>query len=131
VATPYLTRAQYATRTGTPEADAPSEYELRLASDAVDAMGPYIGRRYSDTQERAFPRSITLPGDTEGAVPERVLDAVVELARSEQSGEDDTPITSHSVLDESVTYAVPKTPKSVRRVGALLSPYWLKVGMRA
>ena len=126
----YLTRAQYATRTGTAEANAPTDYELRLASDAVDDSGPFIGLRYTSTQERSFPRNITLPGDTENVVPERVLDAVVELARSEQSGETITPITSESALDKSISYAAPVIPQSVRRVQSLLARYQLKVGRR-
>jgi hypothetical protein len=132
MAAPYLNTTDAAARlserwgiTATPTAA-----ELELASDAVDASGPFIGGRYADEQGRAFPRSETLPADTEGAVPERVLDATVLLAYAEVQEQEMVPIKSESVLDHSITFATPVLPAEVRRADALLAPYQRKAGTR-
>lgn len=124
----YLTREQYAARTGTVLADAPSLMELRLASDAVDASGPFTGLRYVADQERAFPRTHLLPGDTENVVPERVLDAVALLAVFEASPEVSAAVKSQSDLDSSITYETAVVPDAIRRVGLLLAPYQRRNG---
>lgn len=124
----YLTREQYAARTGITVASAPSLLELRLASDAVDAFGPFTGLRYAADQERAFPRTHLLPGDTENVVPERVLDAVALLGSAEADGEDEAPVKSESVMQASRTYAGAKVPRTTRRVAMLLGPYQRRTG---
>jgi hypothetical protein len=126
----YLTRAQYAARTGTLEADSPSDLDLRLASSAVDSSGPFVGTRRTETQVLAFPRTVTLAGDIEGVVPDDVLDAVAVLAGAEKAGEEDAAVKSESVLDASVTYATATVPRHVKRADALLFRYRLKSGRR-
>jgi hypothetical protein len=55
----------------------PKDGDLDAASDELDARGPFIGEKYApSTQARAFPRDVTVLGDTAGVVPERVLDWV-------------------------------------------------------
>lgn len=77
---------------------------LRLASDRVDQMGPFIGARYSPSQVRAFPRSVTLDGDDEGVVPQAIKDWVaLEACRLQQ--EDDPPMTSYSLGSMSETFS--------------------------
>lgn len=104
--------------------------DLNEASDMIDASGPFIGVRYSDTQARAFPRSVTIAGDTEGVVPERVLNAVVLAAYAKKQNIDEAPIKSESVGDISVTYATSQLSKEWQRISLYLRPYQLKSGIR-
>lgn len=108
-------------------ADAPSDFDLRIASDALDAMGPFKGSPGSVDQERAFPRILQ---GSQPVTPDAVLDAVCLLAKSEAEDEDPA-IQSESTLDKSITYASPKIPISTRRIGVLMAPYLLRVGSRA
>lgn len=106
------------------------EGDLELASDAVDGAGPFVGYRYSDEQERMFPRSETAPGDTEGEVPGRILDAVALMAYSETEEGGDVAVKSESVLDHSITYDRPAVSQSRRRIFPLLAPYRRVSGRR-
>jgi hypothetical protein len=100
----------------------PSTGQLDLASRHIDSLGPFVGAKYSYPQPLAFPRTVTLEGDTESQVPGAILDAVALLAYAE-SQDSMTPIASESVLDASVTYAVPKRDRTLRRAYTLVGPY--------
>lgn len=106
--------------------------DIEVASDELDAMAPFIDYRYSyDTalQTRQFPRGVTLAGDTENEVPERILDWVA--LRAYQLSSDEEPATiSESIGGVSVTYAGPKPSQTERRMAGLLSPYLRRVGVR-
>ncbi len=130
----YLTKAQAEDRLlarygidttlGTGDVDA--------ASDELDASGPFISQKKDSAQARAFPRSLLLDGtdNTAGTVPDAVLDAVALLAYHAASNEGPA-VTAESMDGVSATYATPAEPLAFRRVRALLSPYFLKVGRRA
>lgn len=129
MAEPYLTATQAQARLGKyGESGEVTAGDLAIASDAVDSMGPFKGARLDKDQTRAFPRDEIRSGDTEGVVPDSVLDAVALLALSEADDETGVTIKSESVLDKSVTYAAPVRSRSSRRVNALLSPYRRRVG---
>ncbi len=100
-----------------------TEGDVALASEQVDAMGPFTGSRLEAGQARAFPRSWLRPGDEAGVVPESVLDAACLLAGAEADGEDDTPVTSESVAQVSRSYAVGKVSTSRKRAAMLVKPY--------
>ncbi len=101
----------------------PLDGDLDAASDELDARGPFLGERYaSNEQARAFPRSVTAPGDTVGVVPERVLDWVA--LRAYQLGQEDLPpVSGEAVLDDQVRYARPKKSRVERLMKSLLVPY--------
>lgn len=124
----YLTQAEYAARTSTLEADAPSNLDLRLASEAVDAYRPFIGDKLLEDQAREFPRTWVRPGDTAEVVPESVLDAVVLIAALEASPEQVVSVSAESDLDTSVQYSRPVIPDAMRRAQILLSPYQKRNG---
>ena len=109
-----------------------TEGDADVASDELDASGPFRFRKKDSSQERAFPRSLLLDGtdNTAGTIPEAVLDAVALLAHHTASDEGPA-VTSESTLDRSVSYASPKPAQAERRVAALLSPYLLRVGQRS
>ena len=100
-----------------------TEGDAEVASIELDASGPWIGKRYDTSQERAFPRSILPGGATgDGEVPEPVLDALVLIAY--RIAEDEGPgIKSESVLDRSVTYDSPKISRTTTRIEMLLGQY--------
>ena len=66
--------------------------DLDLAEASLRRMGPFIGTRYNPTQPNDFPRSITLEGDTEGVVPEAVMDFVALRAASLAQADTITPL---------------------------------------
>ncbi len=103
-----------------------SEGDVDLASDEVDAMGPFMGDRLEAGQARAFPRTWLRPGDEAGVVPEAVLDAVCLLAKT--AGEDDTPVQSERVMSASQTFAVGRVPREKKRAEMLLKPYKTPAG---
>lgn len=128
MAAAYLTRAEAAARLGLAEADAPSDLDLRLASDAVDASGPFIGEKLAEEQAREFPRTWVRSGDIAEVVPDNVLDAVAILAQFEASPELVAAVKSESDLDSSITYETALVPEAFRRAGMLLAPYQRKNG---
>lgn len=140
MAAPYLTKAQAVTRLSDPdtgygytaaEAGIITGGDLRAASDELDAMSPFIGARPDDDQVREWPRQLRLrgtPGDP-AETPDPVLDWVA-LKAFELSADEDPAIKSHSVLDESITYAVPAASKTQKRMARLLDPYLLWTGSR-
>lgn len=128
MAAPYLTTSEALARLGKWGVEAEVyEGDLLIASDNLDALSPFVGERYDPDQERAFPRSETLPGDTEGVVPDRVLDAVALLAAQEAEGAP-AAVKSESVLDHSITYETAVKPQTVRRTLALVKPYQRRTG---
>lgn len=129
MAEPYLTATQAAARlTAYGVETTVYEGDLLIASDTLDALSPFIGERYDRDQERAFPRSETLPGDVEGETPGRVLDAVSLLAATEAEGGPEAPIKSEVVLSSEVTYATARTSPELRRVRALVRSYQRRTG---
>lgn len=132
----YLTPQQAHDRLSTYEFDSlPSVGALELASRKLDTQGPFRGARYTMPQPLAFPRSFTVEGDTEGEVPDAILDWVaIEAhkltgASSGGSGGDKPPVSSvsHSGAG-SVTYARPKVSLENQIQAALLSPYLRQTG---
>jgi hypothetical protein len=111
----------------------PTEGDVDLASDVVDAAGPFIGGTHEYPQARAFPRSVTLPGDEEGAVPGRVLDATAliayHLALSAQDEGGGAPVKSYTVGEMTFTYEGSSRSVALTRANALLHPYRLKTGV--
>jgi hypothetical protein len=128
----YLTTSQAATRLASYGITASvSAGDLIVASEELDALGPWISQKKESNQGPAFPRSLLLDGteNTEGIVPEVILDAVALLAYHIGTDEDPA-ITSESILDRSVTYSIPKENIHTRRITALIRPYQLRVGSR-
>lgn len=95
--------------------------DLETASRELDAR-PLIGGRYDPNQDLRFPRSYTVPGDTEGEVPEPIFDWVA-LRAYQLSTEDEPAVTSESAGRVSVSYARPKASQIERRMRRLLAPY--------
>lgn len=89
--------------------------DLDLAEASLKRMGPFIGTRYSSTQPDDFPRSITLEGDTEGVVPEAVMDFIALRAASLALSDEMTAVTSNSMGIEDIrlteAYKRPKFSK--------------------
>lgn len=100
----YLTPEQAATRlTSYTVSATPTVMELTIASDMLDRKGMFIGVPYAEDQPRAFPRSETVSGDTEGVTPDRVLDWVALTAYQLQE-EDEPPIRHERISSLSSTY---------------------------
>ncbi len=92
------------------------EWDLDVASDVVDRMGPFFGTKYEQDQERAFPRwsmPVYIEGESPPA-PESILDAVALLAAA---------VKSQSDLDSGVTDETAVVSDAIRRVNVLLRPY--------
>lgn len=81
----------------------PTLEELRMASDSLDIQGEFIGERYSATQKREFPRTVTVDGDTENVVPQRILDWVA-LTAFELQEDDDPPVKHERIESLSTTF---------------------------
>jgi hypothetical protein len=129
----YLTPQEAHDRLAAFEIDSlPSQGAVDTASRRVDNMGPFYGARYTSPQERAFPRTFTAEGDTEGEVPNAVLDWVALEAHqltTTQSGGDKPPVSSVSHAGAgSVTYARPKVSNEVWLQYGLLKPYLRRSG---
>jgi len=134
----YITKEDAVTRLSDPdtgfglteeEAQVITGGDLVLASDSLDDMAPFVGARYDAEQERQFPRSETLPGDTEGELPERVLNWVV--MRAYQLSSDEGPaVTSEGAGGVSVSYAHPKLSQMDMRMQRSIAPYLQMVGSR-
>lgn len=96
---------------------------VAAASLALDNKSAYLGERYVAGQALAFPRTYTAPGDTEGVVPEAVLDWVA-LEAYKLSREDEPAVSSKSVQHlGSKTYARPARSQAERLQASLLSAY--------
>lgn len=122
----YLTAAQIATRlsdrfaiTATITAG-----DADIASNELDASGPFIGEKQVSTQERAFPRSVNPDGSVNSTttLPDAVLDWIA-LRAYQLSVDDDSAVKSESVGDISITYASSRLPLSKKRMTLLLVPY--------
>ena len=96
--------------------------DVDAASYELDSRGPFVGAKYLTAQTLQFPRSVTIPGDTAGVVPERILDWVA--LRAFQLSTQDTPgVLGEGVSDDRVRYARPKRSRAERLMRSLLSPY--------
>lgn len=120
---PYLTPAQIATRlldrfsiaaTVTPgDAD--------IASDELDALGPFVGVKETAGQVREWPRVLS-DGIGPAVTPEAVKDWIA-LRAYQLSSDEDPAITRETILDASWTYAEPKLSTSQKRMSYLLAPF--------
>ncbi len=114
MALPYLTAAEATARltdrfalTGYTLADA----YVSVASDEVDAEGPFSGLIYSPIQGREFPRTHVARGDVAGVVPDSVLDFVALRAAQLSQSDPTAPISSESADGISVSWAKPRKTK--------------------
>lgn len=107
--------------------------DVDAASDELDGMTPFVGSRYSDdttVQARQFPRSITLPGDTENVVPDRPLNWV-SLTAAQFALDEEPAITSEGAGGASRSYANPKVSRIEKLKTALhIEDYLQRVGVR-
>jgi hypothetical protein len=111
--------------------EAPFGTLLELASDLLDDhLGPFVGTRFSPTQLRQFPRSVTLPGDEVNATPLAVKEWVVITAHQLKTGDPTAPVTGESVGVISVSYAKAEYPRLEKIKDALISRYQEKVALR-
>lgn len=95
--------------------------DVDAASGDLDAYA-LVGGKYDVDQDSAFPRSVTIEGDTAGEVPERALDWVA--LRAYQLATDEGPaVTSEGAGGVSVSYAAPKLSQTEKRMRRLLAPY--------
>jgi hypothetical protein len=112
----------------------PSEGDLAVASSIVDAFGPFVGTLYEWDQPHAFPRSETLAGDTEGEVPESVLDAVAlfaaDLADSSEDVGGGAPVQSYTVGEMTYQFVTggSRSPRK-SKAAMLLSSYSRRTGV--
>lgn len=101
------------------------------ASRELDSMRPFIGWRFEldpTTQPLQFPRNIEPDlSDSDGTVPDAVLDAVSLLAYS-YSADEGPPVKAEAAGGVSVTYVYAKPSLTMRRVEELLRPYMRKRG---
>lgn len=120
---PYLTATDAQSRLAAYSITAtPTEMQLILASDELDRKGGFIGERYSETQLRAFPRTETVSGDTEGVVPDRVLDWVA-ITAYELSELDEPPVKHERIESLSITFTRGRRSQPWRFKRFLLSDY--------
>lgn len=122
--TSYLTPQEAHTRLLNYDIDVlPSPGFIAAATRALDSLGPFIGNVWDEEQVLEFPRDQTLIADTEGEVPEAILDWVALQAVSLSENEA-PPITSISLAEAgSVTYASPNYPRVARLQSNLLNNY--------
>jgi len=100
--------------------------ELRIASRELDSK-PLTGTAYDPvSQSLEFPRSITVPGDEVGVVPEAILDWVA-LRAYQLATEDEPAVSSESAGRVSVSYFRPKVSQLERKMRRLLAPYLAEV----
>lgn len=100
--------------------------DMDAASDALDAMGPFMGHVSDSSQARMFPRWVPFFGGTD-QTPEAILDYVA-LKAYELSTEHEPGVRSEGAGRVNVSYSEPKRSQLERRMAGLLDPYLLKVG---
>lgn len=124
---PYLTKDQITTRLQ-------NRFEITatifagdadIASDELDAQGPFKGEKESEDQARAWPR--VLVTDDPAVTPEAVLDWVA-LRAYQLSTDEDPAVRSESAGRASTTYAEPKISQNAARMARLLIPYQVNTG---
>ena len=125
---PYLSNTAMAARLAAryprsfPTAPVIDGGDADIASDKLDASGPFLGEKYDPAQARQFPRTYLRDGDVPGAVPDGVLEWVA--LRAYRLSEDDEPaIASEGIGDIRVSYATPKLSQATERMTGLLRPY--------
>ena len=101
--------------------------ELQVVSNDLDREHTFVGERYVEGQLREFPRNITLPGDTDNAVPSDVLDWVA-ITAYELHNDDEAPVKQERI--DTVTTAWTRGVKSraSRLKKNLLRPYLASAG---
>lgn len=125
MAAPYLTPAEAITRLAAYGIKgAPRLAELVLASNILDLTeSPFIGERLTLEQHRAFPRTITVLGDTPNVVPDPVLDWTA-LQAHRFGLDDDAPHAMEKIDTISVSFAGEgKQSRESRLMAPLLEPY--------
>lgn len=101
-----------------------------IASDELDASGPFVGERQAGGQVRAFPRTLN-PDGTDNAsaeVPPAVLDWVTLRAYA-LSVDEEPAVKSESIMDSTTVYAEPRRSQTERRMERLLAPYRASQGL--
>lgn len=122
---PYLDKAAIATRLAArfTITTTVTNVDAGIASDELDASGPFLGEKHEVGQAREFPRTYLRDGDAPGVVPDAVLDWVA-LAAYRLSEDDDPAISSEGLGDIRVSYASPKLSQAATRMAGLLRPYF-------
>jgi hypothetical protein len=82
----------------------------------------FVGNPWSESQPRAFPRTVTITGDTENTVPDRILDWVALTAYQLQE-EDEPPIRHERISSLSSTYTRGLRSRAERLKRYLLQDY--------
>lgn len=101
---PYLTTQEAEQRLlAYSVAGAPTEDELRLASDELDLLGGFVGLKHTEGQHRQFPRTINIRDDVDGEIPQAVKDWVA-LSAYQLQREDTPPVKSEKLDVISTTY---------------------------
>ncbi len=86
-----------------------------IASDDLDSMRPFLGRKTDSTQAREFPRNSEI-------IQDDVLDWVA-LRAYQLATDDEAPVSSESAGRVSVSYFRPKLSQTERRMRSLRKPY--------
>lgn len=123
---PYLTNSEIATRLSSRFVITATITlgDADIASDDLDAGGPFIGDPLVEGQGRAFPRDKSPDGadNTSTTIPDAILDWVA--LRAYQLSTDEGPaVKSEGAGGVSVTYADPKASATEKRMRRLLAPY--------
>lgn len=120
----YLTAEQATARIAEYNLEGPvTEAFVELATDELEFMhAGWIGTKYDPDQDLSFPRSVTVAGDTEGVVPERILNWVAITAYQLQ--EDDEPaVRAERVKNISEQFVRGREAQPSRIKKRLLRPY--------
>lgn len=109
----------------------PAQGLLDVASRRLDSLGPFVGNRLDPDQPLAFPRDVTLDGDTEGEVPDAILDWVaLEAHRLSKEADEDSPISSVSLpTGGTLNFARPATSREERIQRGLIHRYLAKTAL--
>lgn len=100
-----------------------------IASDELDAQGPFIGEKLVTAQARQFPRNQNPDGsiNASATVPWQILDWVA--LRAYQLSVDEGPaVRSEGAGGVSVSYYNPKISQTEKRMEPLLPPYLANIG---
>ena len=128
----YLTSSEASMRLSDFDLDGyPAQGLLNVASRRLDSLGPFVGDRLDHDQVLAFPRDVTLDGDTPGEVPDAVKDFVA-LEAFRLSQDDDVTTQSASIGGNiSMTFARPATSREERIQRRLIHRYLARTALRS